>query len=177
MQAPSTFEVALKFPLSITVALLAANVVRVTFGLDSFTEPYLTIQVAAPETGLVASIDVQEGNHVERDAVLATLDADVLQSQWNVIKENAAATAKLHSTQAEQKLRAARLEKLQQLPAIGYASPEEIHRAPTDLAIAESNLQSAKEERAILQRELEFIEAQLERRQIRSSVPSEVKFN
>ena len=58
--------------------LLALPVPAVAIQVDGFTEPYRTIDIAAAETGIIAEINVEEGDTVRRGQVLAVLDRDVL---------------------------------------------------------------------------------------------------
>ena len=125
---------------------------------DGFTEPFRKIEVAASETGTVAQLLVHEGDRVTKGQALATLDNDVLEVSREIAAANAQAKGKLDSAVAERELRKTRLERLEPLRAEGHASQEEIDRARTDLAVAEANLQAARE-----QHQLDELERQEDR--------------
>ena len=135
---------------------------------DGFTEPYRTIEVAAAETGLISEIKVREGDTVRQGEILATLDRDVLLALLAIADQAMQSTGNLDSALAELRLRKERLEKLEELLAKGHARQEEVARARTDLAIAEAQVRSAREDLLIKKLDYEKIEAQLERRILRA---------
>ena len=135
---------------------------------DGFTEPYRTTDVAAVETGIVVSLAVHEGQSVRQGDVLATLDNDVHTALLAIADQGRQSEGVLNAALAEHRLRQSRLEKLGTLRAKGHARQEEVERAKADLAIAEAQILSAREERAIKQLEYQKIKAQLQRRTIRA---------
>ena len=137
---------------------------------DGFTEPFRKIEVAASETGTVAQLLVHEGDRVTKGQALATLDNDVLEVSREIAAANVHAKGKLDSAVAERELRKTRLERLEPLRAEGHASQEEIDRARADLAVAEANLQAAREQHQLDELEGKKIEAMIERRTLRSPI-------
>jgi RND family efflux transporter MFP subunit len=137
---------------------------------DGFTEPFRKIEVAASETGTVAQVLIHEGDRVTKGQALATLDNDVLEVSREIATANVQARGKLDSAAAERELRKTRLERLEPLRAEGHASQEEIDRARTDLAVAEANLQAAREQHQLDELERKKIEAMIERRTLRSPI-------
>jgi len=158
------------------VALLTVVSFLITFqcpvafaaSADGFTEPYRSIEVAAAETGLVSEVNVREGDTVSQGDVLATLDRDVLLALLAIADQAMHSTGKLDSTLAELRLRKERLAILEVLRTKGHARQEEVARARTDLAIAEAQVRSAREDLLIKKLEYEKIQAQLERRVLRA---------
>lgn len=51
---------------------ISSNAIAQSF--EGFTEPDLELKIAAPESGVLASMKVKEGQQVEKNQVLATLD-------------------------------------------------------------------------------------------------------
>ncbi len=137
---------------------------------DGFTEPFRKIEVAASETGTVAQLLVHEGDRVTKGQALATLDNDVLEVSREIATATVHAKGKLDSAVAERDLRKTRLERLEPLRAEGHASQEEIDRATADLAVAEANLQAAREQHQLDELERKKIEAMIERRTLRSPI-------
>jgi RND family efflux transporter MFP subunit len=144
--------------------LLRANQV------DSFTEPYRTINVSSSEQGVVTKINVKEGDAVHEGQLLATLDMDVLLAAKKIAKAGMESLGRIKSATAAVALRTERFQKLQELQADGHAHPEEVLRAKTELEIAEGELLAAKEDQKIKELEYSRIETQIERRKIISPI-------
>lgn len=139
--------------------------------VEGFTEPYRQIDIAAAsEAGLITSINVHDGQPVHKGQLLATLDIDVLVATLNIAKERSRLTGRLDGANAELQLRRRRLEKLRQLVREGHATEGEIERAQTDLAVAQANVLLADEDRRLAALECKRIEAQIQRRQVRSPI-------
>jgi RND family efflux transporter MFP subunit len=155
------------FVMTVTV-LQSAAVCGAPF--DGFTEPFRKIEVAAAEPGTVAQLLVHEGDRVSKGQALATLDDDVLVVSREIAAANAQAQGKLDSALAERELRKTRLQRLEPLRAAGHASQEEIDRALADLAVAEANVQTAREQHQLDGLECKKIEAMIQHRTIRSPI-------
>jgi RND family efflux transporter MFP subunit len=136
--------------------------------IEGLTEPYRSIDVAAPEPGVITRILVQEGHLVRQGQILATLDNEVHLATLAVAQKNMEAIGTLNSAVAELQLRKDRLESFLALRAKEYARQEEVDRARAELAIAEAKLLTVQEDLAIKKLEYEKIKAQVERRIIRA---------
>jgi len=136
--------------------------------IEGLTEPYRTIDVPAPEQGIITKISVREGESVRQGQILATLDNDVHIASLAVAQKNMEVQGGLQSAMAEVQLRKDRLEKLEALRAKEHARQEEVDRARAELSIAEARLLSAQEELAIKKLECDKIRTQIERRIIRA---------
>ncbi len=144
--------------------------------IDGFTEPCKTIDVAAAETGTIKSIDVREGDVVEKGQVLARLDDDVHQALLAIAAEAMSTQGQLKSAEAEVGMRRQRLRKLEVLRASGNARQEEVERARADVAIAAARVLSAKELLKIKHLEYNKVRVQLNRRAIRAPIDGVVSF-
>ncbi|MFV2067563.1 MAG: efflux RND transporter periplasmic adaptor subunit, partial [Pirellulales bacterium] len=120
--------------------------------------------------GIIAAIDVHEGDSVERGDVVAVLDQDVLDALLAIADQSMRAQGTLDSATAELALAQHRLKKLQLLRVQGNASQDEIERTRADVAIAEARVRSATEERLIRKLEYRKIQAQVERRTLRAPI-------
>jgi RND family efflux transporter MFP subunit len=136
--------------------------------MDGFTEPYQTIDVAAAEPGILTDIKVREGDAVREGQLLATLDHDVMLALLAIAEQGMRATGALDAARAELRLRQSRLEKLEMLRSEGHARQEEVERARTDVAIAESQVRTAQEDQLIRKLEYEKIKVQIEHRMLRA---------
>lgn len=134
----------------------------------SFTEPYRTANLAAPESGIVDAIDVKEGDTVEAGQVISVLNQNVLNVTLRISRAAKDSVGQLNSAKTELKVRSERLRKLKELLTSQNASQEEVDRATADRDVAESQLLTVKESLEIKRLEYERTLAQIERRQIRS---------
>jgi RND family efflux transporter MFP subunit len=108
-----------------------------------YTEPYKIITVSAAEPGVIAELRVEEGARVKKDQILARLDTAVLSAELDVAK-------------AEAQLQATRKQRLDELAQSSRATPDELEKARTDLAIKQAQVRK--------------IEASIEARTMRSPV-------
>ena len=137
---------------------------------DGFTEPYRTINVAAPEAGIITALRVHEGDVVRQDQVLAELDVDVLVAARDVAKAGSDAMGRVRSAQADMELKQERLASLRELLTRGNAYPQEVRRAERELKIAEAELLAAQEDQEVKHLDCVRIETQIQRRHLRSPI-------
>jgi RND family efflux transporter MFP subunit len=138
--------------------------------VDSFTEPYRTINVSSAEQGVITKLLVKEGDTVHVGQLLATLDTDVLEAAMEIAKVSKESMGRIKSAQAAAELKKDRFKKLQDLQADGHAHAEEVSHAKTELEIAEAELLAAKEEQKIKELEYARIGTQIEHRKIISPI-------
>jgi len=152
------------------VAMLVASYPSIgrAVEVESFAEPYRSIDVAAAEPGIIRSCEVKEGDIVSEGEVLAQLDHDVQLALLAMGEKSKEFRGRITSAQAELELRRYRLTKLEELHVRGHARQEEVERARADVAIAQGNLLSAQEELMLKGLEYQRIQVQIERRIIRS---------
>src|SRR5262245_38698565 len=113
----------------LAVVFAPANAFAQGTEVEGLTEPYKTIDVAAPEPGVITKIPVREGNTVHQGEVLAALDNEVHLATLAVAQKNMESVGALNSANAELTLRKDRLEKLEALRAQEHARQEEVDRA------------------------------------------------
>ncbi len=143
--------------------------------IEGFTQPSREIDVASVETGILIAVDVEEGNRVQRDQLLAQLDQDVIEASLKIADKQQQLRGQLDSAQAELRLREDRLLKLHRLLENRHASQEEVDRAAAERDIARARVLAAEEALDVKRLEYERIQAQLDRRSIRSPVDGVVK--
>ena len=138
--------------------------------VEGFTEPFRKIDVAPSEPGTLATLSVKEGDRVTANQVVATLESEVLLVTLEAAKATCEATGRLDSAAAERDLRRSRLDKLLLLREKGHALQEEVERARADLAVADANVRTARDQAAINVLECKKVEAMIERRTMRSPI-------
>lgn len=136
--------------------------------IDGFTTPYRNVAVAAAEMGIVAQVEVEEGQTVKVGQVLATLDQAQYRAQLAVAKQHRDAQGPIDAARAELDLRRGRLRGLLELQAEGFARSEEIERAEADVAMGEADLKTELEQHEIRKLEYERLKVQMQRRVIRA---------
>ncbi len=151
---------------SLTVPATAAE----KQAIESFTEPWADIDLAAAEMGILASVDVKEGDTVRCGQLLGSLDDTVLRAALDVALASRNARGTLESAVADLETRERELTKLQELRSRSHASQNEVDRVQGDVRIARARVQTVREEMEVRQLECERIRAQLRRRQIRSTI-------
>ena len=134
--------------------------------IDGFTGPFRSIELSSDETGSIAVLDVEEGDEVKADQVVAKLDTRVQELQLEIATQQA--NTKSQITAAEQALKKRRsiANRLNELNARGHASQSEIIRSEMELSIAEAKYLAAKEEQVVRGIEARRAKVQLDRRTI-----------
>lgn len=133
-------------------------------------EPYRTINVAAEEVGTIQEILVREGDLVKQGQILARLNSSVLFAQLAIAEQNSQAQGRLEASLAELRLREHRLSQLRALRTDGAARQEEVDRAQSELAIAQANVRTAREELESRRLECERIKAQIDSRSVKAPI-------
>jgi RND family efflux transporter MFP subunit len=138
--------------------------------VESFTEPYRKLDIVPAEPGILRTLAVREGDHVEQDQRLGALDCEVQEIALEIARQNMEARGQLASAVAERDLRRTRLARLQELRGSGHATQDEVDRAGADLRVAEANVQSAAEKQRTDELEFRRIAAMIDRRILKSPI-------
>lgn len=170
MRQPSTLITRLGLLPSLVAGLLSlatANAAEPADLIEGFTEPYRSVEVAAPESGTIEEIPVRQGQLVKKGDVLAVLDRDLLQASLEIAQAKAESTAKLEAAKIELQLKQRRLDNFIRLGK-GNSSNEETERAKADADLARTQVVAAEEELKLSTLDVKRIQVQLDRRTIRS---------
>ena len=135
---------------------------------EGFTEPFKTVVVASPESGVIQSLNVREGDKVRAGDVLAQLETQVLIASANAARERLKARGEINGATASVQNKAHLLKQMQQLLKSEHASDKEVKQAQLEYDLANANLETAQDELRAQEMEVKKIEAQLERRIIRA---------
>lgn len=128
--------------------------------IEGFTEPYRDLDVASTDTGIVALINVKEGDLVQKDQVLGSLDQSLLKATLEIADRGRNAKGRVNSAQADVRLKTERVEKLKLLHERKHATQEELDRSLVEKEVAEAQLLAVQEE--ILVRGLEYDRIQIQ---------------
>lgn len=137
---------------------------------EGFTEPFKTVIVASPESGVLQSLPVREGDTIKQSDVIATLDSQVLAVSVLAAKDKLNAQGKVRGATANRDSKAHHLQQIETLFQKQHASDLEVQQAQLEYDLAVANLETTTEEKSALQMELKRIEAQLERRRVRAPI-------
>lgn len=135
-----------------------------------YLEPYRQIEMDFSETGVIDEIFVSEGQSVGAKEALVSLNTKVLKAQLAIAQIQAESDAAVQVAQADVDVTKTRFDKLAQLKKSGTAYSAEVARAEADFKKAEGQVSIANEEREISKFRVEEIEAQIERRILRSPI-------
>jgi len=135
-----------------------------------FVEPYKIVNVAFPETGVIAELHVTEGDVTKKGEVLAVLDYRELRSSLAIAKARKDATAQLDAARIDQAQKQNRHEQLKALQHTGSARDDEVAKALAEQEIAAAEVRAAKERIHIAELEYDRILTQIERRKLRSPI-------
>ncbi len=155
---------------AVTLGLALASGRCLADDIQSFTEPYRTINLAAAESGIVIGLNVEEGDSVEKDQPLADLNQAVLKAGVEIARSHRDAVSGLKSAESELKLRSERLRKLQELRQNENSSEEEVNRALLEFEVAEARVLQVQEQLEIKRLEYERIRLQLALRTLTSPI-------
>ncbi|MGY8642113.1 MAG: efflux RND transporter periplasmic adaptor subunit [Verrucomicrobiales bacterium] len=133
------------------------------------TEPKHEIDLAFPESGIIAEIAVEEGQSANKGELLVKLDSRVLAAKEKRAKIKANSMEALRAAYSEMTMREKRLNQVKQLGARN-SNPDEIAKADVDHEMAKARYEAADEEVQTSKIELEQIEVEIERRMLRSPI-------
>ena len=136
----------------------------------SYLEPYRNIDMDVAEVGVIGEIFVEEGELVEKGEALLSLKNNVLEAQLETARIQSESTAAVIVAEADLEVADERYSKLSKLRSSGTAHSSEVARALAEKKKAEGQLSIANEEKKIAGFRVEEIEAQIERRFLRSPI-------
>ena len=136
--------------------------------IESFAEPYRDVDVAAPEMGVLASIQAKEGQRVRQGDALAQLEDEVLRASLEIARQTMESDGRLESAKAELEFQEQWLQKLRELQQRDHASVREVERVLSQRNVAAARMKSVLEEIEVRRLEYRRIEVQLKQRRITS---------
>ena len=138
--------------------------------VEAFTEPYQEVELAIGESGILDELRVREGERVKESQVVARLDTQVLEASLRIAELRAQSMGALDAAMAELELRKNHRDQLRVLRKKGHASQRELDRAEADFRIADARRKMAEEEILLQKLECQRIQAQIDRRVLRTPI-------
>ncbi|MDF1861981.1 MAG: efflux RND transporter periplasmic adaptor subunit [Verrucomicrobiales bacterium] len=135
-----------------------------------YLEPYQSIEMNVSEVGIIGKIHVKEGDRVSEGQSLLSLDNSVMEAQLAIATIQSESTAAVIVADADLGVAKERYQKLSKLKSSGTAHSGEVARAEAEVKKAEGQLSIANEEKKIAGFRVEEIEAQIEKRMLRSPI-------
>ncbi len=156
-------------PAAVVVAPVEQRALELTRPLVASVEPVTRATLAAEEGGLVLERTFDEGQRVERGALLVRLDTDLLEAR-KAAAEAAVRSAEAAVKQAEAELTNARLEleRLQGLRQTQIATEKEVRDAQMVVDVNAARVVAREAEVALRQAEVSVLALQIAKSQVRS---------
>jgi len=131
-----------------------------------FTEPVKTIELAASETGILATLHVKRNDVVKAGQTVAALDTEVLQTRRALAEARAKSTARLKAATIKVARAEHNLQQLQQLREEGHGGKRELELAASDLELARADLEAVEDEELLSRLDIQRIDAEIRRRTV-----------
>lgn len=135
-----------------------------------YLEPYRNIDMDVVELGVIGEIFVKEGDRVEEGQALLSLNNSVLEAQLEIARIQSESTAAVIVAQADLDVAEERYGKLSRLRSSGTAHSSEVARALAEKKKAEGQVSIANEEKKIAAFRVKEIQAQIEKRVLKSPI-------
>lgn len=139
-------------------------------GFDCLIEPYAVVDVGTREQGVLESIEVDRGDVIEKDQVLAQLESGVERLAVKLSQARAELRAQLEARRVNVAYLARQLKNVDELYQKKALPFQETDRAETDLNLARLQLREAEESMRLSGIELERAKEALARRTIKSPI-------
>jgi RND family efflux transporter MFP subunit len=137
---------------------------------NGLIEPHRVIKVGSPTEGILATVDVDRGDLVQKGQVLATLESSVEKANMEVARARAEMEGPLKAKQASKELFQGKKNRVEQLYKKDLASASEMEEAEANRDVSDMQLQEAVENKRLAELEYARATALLKRLTIRSPV-------
>jgi len=129
--------------------------------------PGRQVTLNAPLPGILETLHVEEGDRVEQNTVLLSMDDDLQAASVTVAEMRAASDAQVRQAELELSEAQIRLEQMEQAARTAQAFQEwELRQARVRRDLAQANLEAARENRQLRQAELELERTRLDRYEV-----------
>jgi RND family efflux transporter MFP subunit len=159
---------------ALAALLLASHAVRLqaqtVAQLDCLLEPNQVIDVSSAVRGVLAAVEVDRGDLVEQDQIVARLDSNVEQAAMELANARARANAEVRADQLSAEFAARRSERVGTLYNQSAISSDQADESKTLARLRELELQEARENQHLAQLEARQAEEVLKRHVVRSPV-------
>ncbi len=156
--------------LALLLALLPLGPVAAQEVFDCVIEPSLTLRLGSPLTGIVAAIEAERGDFVQRGQVVARLESSVEEASLALARARALSNAEIEARRARQDQQRSELGRAARLHERSVVSTQRLEELRANVQIAASEVGLAELNRRMAALEVSRAEALLEQRTIRSPV-------
>jgi RND family efflux transporter MFP subunit len=156
----------------VILGLLAwqAGALQAQAPLDCLLEPNRVIDVSSAVRGVLSAVDVDRGDLVEQDQIVARLDSSVEQAAMELAQARARANAEVQADKLNAEFAARRSERLGTLFDKSAISGDQFDESETIAQLRELELKQARENQHLAQLEARQSEEILKRHTVRSPV-------
>ncbi|MGD8369315.1 MAG: efflux RND transporter periplasmic adaptor subunit [Desulfobacterales bacterium] len=138
--------------------------------VDGLIEPRRVVEIGSSVPGVLETVDVERGDTVKRDQVLATLKSGVEKATLALARARAKLVAEIDQKQEQVAFMTRKQDRFEQLYKSKAVPFEKMDEARTDRALAELGLKQAIENQQMAELEMERAAAALDQRTIRSTI-------
>jgi len=135
---------------------------------DCLIEPYRTVEVRSPVTGVIDKIYVSRGSMVKQGAPLVRLDSSVETAALELAAFKAQMSGPLESAESRLVHAESKLKRKTDLAASNFASAQDREDAEADADVARADVLAARENKELAKLEHAYAAAQLNLRSIHS---------
>ena len=148
----------------------ASDLNRLAQNASCLIEAETVVKLASQAQGILATVDVERGDHVKAGQIVARLESSVEEAMLKAARLKAGTDAVIRSKQTELAIAQAKLNRQLGLEAKNIAPLQTIEQAETDVASLQSELSQAQLDQQVSAIEADRIEASLQRRVMRSPI-------
>ena len=152
------------------LAILISTTIASAGEIESFAEPFRTINVAAAEAGLLVTLHVDEGAVVKKGQPLGELNQETYKANLEIARVASTGTSAIVAAEAEVRLRENFLKKLMELRRNDKAHDEETNKAKLEFELASARLMLAREQNEVKKLEFDRAQTQLDQRTVKSPI-------
>jgi len=137
---------------------------------DCLIEPYRTVEVRSPVTGVIDKLFVSRGSMVKQGAPLVKLDSTVESAATELALFKSQMNGPLQSAESRVLHAESKSRRKTELAASNFASTQDREDAEADAAVARADVLAARETQQLAKLEYAYASAQLGLRTIRSPI-------
>lgn len=150
------------------ILFLAINSLFAEEKIIATSLPLLEVEMVSPQSGIISSILVQEGDYVKKNQIIALLQSDFLIVPLNIALTKMNTKGELIAAKSQLKLAQSKLNKVMELLKRNHARSEEVEKTEAEVKLAEANVLIIEEKGKITKLEVQQIQFKIEQHKVRS---------
>jgi len=159
--------------INVSAAKALADTLQPTPKIPTFEcliQPEKIVRISSPIDGILSEVYVDDSDHVSKGQKLAQLESSVQKAAVEVAKAKALRNDEIHLRETDLAFTKRKLDRIIDLHEKHSVSPSEKDRAETAVALAEFELQKARNNHTLANLEYKKAKSALEKRTIRSPI-------